>query len=104
MKFARFGDSAVRVLRPECMLETATKSAVLSEFEKRQKSAVNPEPFLLRKSGHYFFNSSPLDLNTLMGDQAPNQGKPVCRYKGVFFGHARNLRALRSSHYGGSTC
>jgi len=30
---------------------------------------VNPEPFLLRKAGQLFFNTSPLDMKTLMGDQ-----------------------------------
>ena len=31
---------------------------------------LNPEPFLLRKSGQSFYNTSPLDLKKLMGDQA----------------------------------
>src|SRR6185503_2970809 len=30
---------------------------------------VNPEPFLLQKSGHLFVNTSPLDMKRLMGDQ-----------------------------------
>jgi type I restriction enzyme M protein len=30
---------------------------------------VNPEPFLLKKSGQLFFNNSPLDMKKLMGDQ-----------------------------------
>ncbi|HEX3868230.1 MAG TPA: type I restriction-modification system subunit M N-terminal domain-containing protein, partial [Gemmatimonadaceae bacterium] len=29
----------------------------------------NPEPFLLRKSGQLFYNTSALDLKKLMGDQ-----------------------------------
>ena len=36
--------------RLDCVLE-ATKSAVLAEFDKRKKEGVNPEPFLLKKSG-----------------------------------------------------
>ena len=54
--------------RLDCVLE-ATKPAVLAELEKRTKAKVNPEPFLLRKAGQLFYNTSPLDLKTLMGDQ-----------------------------------
>jgi type I restriction enzyme M protein len=54
--------------RLDCVLE-ATKVAVLAELEKRKKAGVNPEPFLLRKSGQLFYNTSPLDLKKLMGDQ-----------------------------------
>src|SRR5438093_5014232 len=46
-----------------------TKPAVLAELEVRRKSGVNPEPFLLRKSGQLFVNTSRLDLKRLMGDQ-----------------------------------
>jgi len=54
--------------RLDCVLE-ATKPAVLAELKKRSESKVNPEPFLLRKSGQLFFNTSPLDMKKLMGDQ-----------------------------------
>jgi len=54
--------------RLDCVLEP-TKAAVLAELDKRKASGVNPEPFLLRKSGQLFFNTSPLDLKKLMGDQ-----------------------------------
>ena len=54
--------------RLDCSLE-ATKPAVLTELAKRQKAKLNPEPFLLRKSGQLFFNTSPLDMKKLMGDQ-----------------------------------
>jgi type I restriction enzyme M protein len=54
--------------RLDCVLE-GTKSAVLAEFKKRQEAKVNPEPFLLKKSGQLFFNTSPLDMKKLMGDQ-----------------------------------
>ena len=54
--------------RLDCVLE-GTKPAVLAELEKRSKAGVNPEAFLLRKSGQLFFNTSPLDMKTLMGDQ-----------------------------------
>src|SRR5664280_796320 len=54
--------------RLDCVLEP-TKTAVMAELEKRKKAGVNPEPFLLRKSGQLFYNTSPLDLKKLMGDQ-----------------------------------
>jgi type I restriction-modification system DNA methylase subunit len=54
--------------RLDCVLE-ATKPAVLAELAKRQQAKLNPEPFLLRKSGQLFYNTSPLDMKALMGDQ-----------------------------------
>jgi type I restriction enzyme M protein len=54
--------------RLDCVL-APTKVAVLEEKEIRNKAGINPEPFLLRKSGQHFYNTSPLDLNKLMGDQ-----------------------------------
>ena len=54
--------------RLDCVLEP-TKAAVLAELAKRTQAKVNPEPFLLRKSGQLFYNTSPLDLKKLMGDQ-----------------------------------
>jgi type I restriction enzyme M protein len=54
--------------RLDCVLEP-TKAAVLAEKEKREKAKVNVEPFLLKKSGQLFYNTSPLDMKKLMGDQ-----------------------------------
>ena len=54
--------------RLDCVLEP-TKAAVLVEKEKREAAGLNPEPFLLKKSGQHFFNTSPLDMKKLMGDQ-----------------------------------
>ncbi len=54
--------------RLDCTLEI-TKSEVLAELEKRRKAGVTAEPFLLRKSGQLFYNTSPLDIKKLMGDQ-----------------------------------
>ena len=51
--------------RLDCVLEP-TK---LAELAKRTQAKINPEPFLLRKSGQLFYNTSPLDLKKLMGDQ-----------------------------------
>ncbi|MEK6664702.1 MAG: class I SAM-dependent DNA methyltransferase, partial [Pseudomonadota bacterium] len=54
--------------RLDCVLE-ATKPAVLTEYAKQQKAGLNPEPFLLRKAKQGFYNTSPLDMKKLMGDQ-----------------------------------
>jgi type I restriction enzyme M protein len=54
--------------RLDCVL-AASKPAVLAEYELRTKAGLNPEPFLLRKAGQSFFNTSPLDLGRLLGDQ-----------------------------------
>ena len=54
--------------RLDCVLE-ATKPAVLAEQEAKAAAGLNPEPFLLRRAGLSFYNTSPLDLRKLMGDQ-----------------------------------
>ena len=54
--------------RLDCVLET-TKPAVLAEFDAKTKAGLNPEPFVLRKAGQSFFNTSPLDIVKLLGDQ-----------------------------------
>src|SRR5450432_1807040 len=54
--------------RLDCVLES-TKSAVLLELAARTQQGVNPEPFLLRKARQSFYNTSPLDMKKLMGDQ-----------------------------------
>ncbi|MBK6486177.1 MAG: SAM-dependent DNA methyltransferase [Gemmatimonadetes bacterium] len=54
--------------RLDCVLES-TKPAVLAELKKRTQAGINPEPFLLRTAKQLFYNTSPLDLKKLMGDQ-----------------------------------
>jgi type I restriction enzyme M protein len=53
--------------RLDCVLEL-TKEAVLGEYADKQAAGINPEPFVLRKSGQSFYNVSPLDMKKLMGD------------------------------------
>lgn len=55
--------------RLDCVLEP-TKEVVLAENADKLKTGLNPEPFLLRKAGQSFYNTSPLDLKKLMGDQS----------------------------------
>jgi hypothetical protein len=54
--------------RLDCVLE-GTKADVLVEFKARSEQGLNPEPFLIRKSGVGFYNTFPLDMRRLMGDQ-----------------------------------
>lgn len=54
--------------RIDCVLEK-TKNAVLSAFSKTQENELSPEPFLKRASGHNFYNTSPMDLKRVLGDQ-----------------------------------
>jgi type I restriction enzyme M protein len=75
--------------RLDCVLEP-TKSAVLAELAKRKGAGVNPEPFLLRKSGQLFYNTSPLDLKKLMGDQ-DHIGENLRAYLQAFSPAARDI-------------
>ena len=53
--------------RLDCVLEPS-KAAVLEEKAVREGQGLDPEPFLLRKAGHNFCNTSPQDMKRLMGD------------------------------------
>jgi type I restriction enzyme M protein len=52
--------------RLDCVLES-TKEAVLTEFAAKTKAGLNPEPFLIRKAGQSFYNTSRMDLRRLLG-------------------------------------
>ena len=54
--------------RLDCVL-AHTKPAVLAELAAKTAAKLNPDPFLIRKAGQSFYNTSPLDLSTLLGDQ-----------------------------------
>lgn len=54
--------------RLDCVLQ-ASKANVLAEFEARTKARLDPHAFLLKKAGQSFYNTSPLDLAKLLGDQ-----------------------------------
>src|SRR6185295_4069171 len=75
--------------RLDCVLE-ATKPAVLAELAARKKSGVNPEPFLLRKAGQLFYNTSPLDMKKLMGDQ-DHIGENLRAYMQTFSAPVRDI-------------
>lgn len=75
--------------RLDCVL-TKTKSAVLGELDKRKKAGLNPEPFLLKKSGQLFYNTSPLDLKTVVGDQ-DHIGENLRAYVQAFSSNVRDI-------------
>jgi type I restriction enzyme M protein len=67
---------------------------VLKEKEKRESAGLNPEPFLLKKSGLLFYNTSPLDMKKLMGDQDNIREKSVFVHSGVLACGPRHFRML----------
>jgi type I restriction enzyme M protein len=52
--------------RLDCVLGS-TKEAVLTELAAKTKAGLNPEPFLTRKAGQSFYNTSAMDLRKLLG-------------------------------------
>jgi type I restriction enzyme M protein len=54
--------------RLDCVLEP-TRAAVLAEFKAREGMGIDPTPFLNRKSGLSFFNTSDIDMKRLVDDQ-----------------------------------
>lgn len=54
--------------RLDCVLEP-TRAAVLAEYKARKDSGIDPTPFLIRKSGLTFYNTSDIDMKRLIGDQ-----------------------------------
>jgi type I restriction enzyme M protein len=75
--------------RLDCVLE-ATKPAVLAEFDAKAKAGLNPEHFLPRKAGQRFYNTSPLDLGKLLGDQ-DNIRQNLYTYVRAFSPAARDI-------------
>jgi len=75
--------------RLDCVLEK-TKAAVLKEHAERTKAKVNPEPFLIRTAGVGFYNTSPLDLKKLLGDQ-DHIGENLRAYVQGFSGPVRDI-------------
>ncbi|WP_417744643.1 type I restriction-modification system subunit M N-terminal domain-containing protein [Rosistilla oblonga] len=77
--------------RLDCVLEP-TKAATLKEKEKEKREAagLNPEPFLLKKAGQHFDNTSPLDMKTLMGDQ-DNSAENMFSYIEAFSPAVHNI-------------
>ena len=75
--------------RLDCVLE-ASRPEVLKEKASREKSGLNPEPFLLRKSGQLFYNVYPKGLAELIGDSA-NIGVYLRAYLDAFSANVRDI-------------
>src|SRR5258705_6249789 len=60
-----------------CVLE-GTKDAVLAEFAAKTKARINPEPFLFRKAGQTFYNTSAHGPAEAGGRPGPHPRQPVC--------------------------
>jgi len=75
--------------RLDCVL-APTKPAVVAELAKRTATGVNPEPYLVREAKHKFYNTSPLDLKTVMGDQ-DNIGENLRAYLDAFAPAVRDI-------------
>src|SRR3954463_13884510 len=54
--------------RLDCVLGP-TKPAVLTEYVARKDQKVDADPFLKRAARQTFYNTSPLDMRRLIGDQ-----------------------------------
>jgi type I restriction enzyme M protein len=68
--------------RLDCVLEPS-KTEVLEEKTARKGQGLDPVPFLLRKAGQNFCNTSPLDMKRLMCDQ-DNIGENLRSYIQAF--------------------
>ncbi|MCT8177029.1 class I SAM-dependent DNA methyltransferase [Variovorax sp. CY25R-8] len=76
--------------RLDCVLEV-TKPAVLKQFEAKKQAGLNPDPFLRRAAGNLsFYNTSPLDLVKLLGDQ-DNIRRHLYDYIQAFSPEARDI-------------
>jgi type I restriction enzyme M protein len=75
--------------RLDCVLEP-TKAGVLEEKAAREAQGLDPEPFLLRRAGQNFCNTSPLDMKRLMGDP-DNIGENLRSYIQAFTPAVRDI-------------
>jgi len=75
--------------RLDCVL-APTKADVLAEYELRTNAGLNPDPFLKRKAGQTFFNTSPMDLKKLLGDPG-NVGPNLLSYLQGFSPEVRDI-------------
>ncbi|KVT45612.1 type I restriction-modification system subunit M [Burkholderia multivorans] len=75
--------------RLDCVLD-ATKPKVLTELASISKTGLNPDPFLRRITGQAVYNTSPLDLVKLLGDQ-DNIRKNLYDYVSKFSPDAKDI-------------
>ena len=75
--------------RLDCVLEP-TKEDVLREHAKQTEAGRNPEAFVLQASRQHFYNTSPLDMKKLVGDQ-DNIGENLRSYIDGFSTAVRDI-------------
>jgi type I restriction enzyme M protein len=75
--------------RLDCVLE-ATKPQVLAEYAARKHLQLPLDMFLLRKAGHSFYNTSPLDFGKLLADP-DNIKANLTSYVASFSDNARDI-------------
>ncbi len=75
--------------RLECVLEP-TREEVLNEYEQRKDLGIPLEQFLIRKSGHSFYNTSKYSLVKLMSD-SQNIATNIESYINNFSPNAREI-------------
>ena len=75
--------------RLECVLEP-TREDVLAENEARKSLGIPMEQFLVRKSGHSFYNTSKFTLSKLMSD-SNNIKENLESYINDFSANAREI-------------
>src|SRR5687768_18596320 len=69
----------------------------LAVLAKQTKLGLNPEPFLLRKAGQLFYNTSEMDLKRVIGDQ-DNVGENLRKYVQAFSPAVRDIFASFDFH------
>lgn len=79
----------VVIRRLDCVLEP-TKQAVLDELKKREGKVANLDPFLRRAADESFYNTSPLTLTTVLGDEG-NVKDNLNIYLAGFSANAREI-------------
>lgn len=75
--------------RLDCVM-APTKAAVLAEYESKKVFGDAAHAFLLKKSGLEFYNTFPMDIQTLLGDSA-NVKQNLINYVSSFSENVRDI-------------
>ncbi|MES9294342.1 type I restriction-modification system subunit M N-terminal domain-containing protein, partial [Cutibacterium acnes] len=75
--------------RLDCVM-APTKAAVLAEYESKKALGDAAHAFLLKKSGLEFYNTFPMDIQTLLGDSA-NVKQNLINYVSSFSENVRDI-------------
>jgi type I restriction enzyme M protein len=75
--------------RMDCVLD-GTKADVLKEFDARKATGIDVTPFLKKKAGETFYNTSPFDFAKLQGDPSHIKANLIA-YVSSFSANARDI-------------